>query len=275
MTVHNRRETTLACLRRLKGMAYDREHIRVDVFLTDDGCTDGTAEAVRKEFPEVHVIPGDGQLFWNRGMYAAWQEAAKGDYDFYWWVNDDTFVFEDTLSRMLACSAAHADKAIIVGCTCASDAENHITYGGVHDGKVVQDVKESCRCESFNGNLVLIPDAVFRALGMNDPYYRHALGDGDYGLRATESGIGIWTVPGPCGICDLHERPTVWMDSGQPFGKRWKNFFSPLGNNPFEFFHFRRKHYGLFPALATLCSNFLHFFFPGLWLKVGDRHGKG
>ena len=91
LTVFNRREKTLKCLERLYGqlpiMGY-----KVDVYLTNDGCTDGTPEAVRTQFPEVHVIDAEGDLFWNRGMFTAWAEAAKTDYDFYLWLNDDVLV---------------------------------------------------------------------------------------------------------------------------------------------------------------------------------------
>jgi GT2 family glycosyltransferase len=265
MTVHNRRDTTLECLRRLSAMQYDRERVTLDIFMTDDGCTDGTADAVSDAFPQVHVIQGNGELYWNRGMYAAWQEAAKHDYDFYWWVNDDTFVFEDTLSRMLACSASHEDKAIVVGCTCSSGEPVRFTYGGWEGEKTISDVSFERPCRTMHGNLVLIPRAVFLRLGMNDPYYRHSLGDTDYGLRATENDIGIWSAAGYCGICDLHERPVVWMDPDKPVKERWSNFFSPLGNNPFEYFHYRRKHYGLLSALSRLGSNFIHFLFPRMW----------
>lgn len=34
-------------------------------------------------------------------MYTAWQEAAKKDYDFYLWLNDDTFVYPNMLSTLL------------------------------------------------------------------------------------------------------------------------------------------------------------------------------
>lgn len=267
MTVHNRREKTLACLRNISGMTYDRDKYALEVYMTDDGCTDGTAEAVLEEFPDTHIIRGNGELFWNRGMYAAWQEASKRDFDYYWWVNDDTFVFQDTLSRMLACSAKHSDSSITVGCTISSDGSGTVTYGGFIKSKLIADITISHKCETLNGNLVLIPREVFSKLGANDPYYRHALGDMDYGLRATENGIGIWTVPGACGICDLHEHITTWMDPQIAIKQRWNNFFSPLGNNPFEFFHYTKAHYGIMRAIALFISNFCHFLFPGLWIK--------
>lgn len=70
LTVYNRKEKTLACLRELFAQNIPDNYI-LNVYLTDDGCTDGTPEAIAIEFPSVHIIKGDGSLFWNRGMYAA------------------------------------------------------------------------------------------------------------------------------------------------------------------------------------------------------------
>ena len=74
LTVYNRKESTIKCLRNLHQceMPIDNE---LEVFITNDGCTDGTPEAIREEFPEVHIVEGDGTLYWNRGMIAAWKEA--------------------------------------------------------------------------------------------------------------------------------------------------------------------------------------------------------
>lgn len=268
MTVHNRCETTLKCLRCIDGMVYDKDLIGIDIYMTDDGSTDGTADAVSRFFPSVTIVKGDGSLYWNRGMYVAWQAAAVRDYDFFWWVNDDTFVLPDTLQRLLDSSRLHSDMALIVGSTCASDDSRQVTYGGWKGHALITDLDHEQSCDTINGNLVFVPRSVFVRIGMNDPYYRHSLGDTDYGLRAKEQGIEIFTAPGILGICDRHEHPTVWMDPEQPFGKRWHNFFSPTGNNPFEFFHFRKKHFGLFPAFFTFISNFTHFLFPRLWRHV-------
>ena len=47
----------MECLSRL----FDQlpvEDLQIDVFLTDDGCTDGTAEAVENLFPSVQILKG-------------------------------------------------------------------------------------------------------------------------------------------------------------------------------------------------------------------------
>lgn len=267
MTVHNRRETTLSCLKHLSDLVYDRDAVHVDYYLTNDGCTDGTADAVHALFPEVRIVTGDGNLFWNRGMHLAWTKAEKLDYDFYWWINDDTFVEKDALTRMLEVSASHKDEVLTVGSTIASDGDGTVTYGGLKDGRLIEDLGSERKCDTMNGNIVLIPRSVFKRIGKNDPYYHHALGDYDYGLRAGKSGIGIYLVPGICGFCDLHEKPVIWMDPSYPLRKRWKNFFSPAGNNPFEFFHFRKRHFGVFAACTSFITNFIHLFFPSLWTR--------
>ena len=65
--------------------------------MTDDGCTDGTIEAVRDKFHDVRIVKGDGSLFWNRGMLKAWEAAStEKSYDYYIWLNDDTIIKPQT-----------------------------------------------------------------------------------------------------------------------------------------------------------------------------------
>lgn len=83
LTVHNRREKTLNCLQNLFSQKVSGGY-EIQIYLTNDGCTDTTAEAVEKDFPQVHIIKGNGNLFWNRGMWTAWNAAVKDKkYDYY------------------------------------------------------------------------------------------------------------------------------------------------------------------------------------------------
>ena len=103
MTCHDRKPLTLRFLDALFGASTRlAEAASIDVFLVDDGCTDGTGEAVRRRFPGVRVIAGSGSLYWCGGMRKAWEEAAKGDYDAYLWLNDDVVLHEDSLRRLVS-----------------------------------------------------------------------------------------------------------------------------------------------------------------------------
>lgn len=267
LTVFNRKFQTLQCLENLFKQDTP-EGYNIKVYLTNDGCTDGTPQAVQEKFPSVKIIQGDGNLFWNRGMWTAWNCASKeNDYDFYLWLNDDTYLYKDSILRLLTESSKFGDKNVIVGSTCAVGNKDKITYGGWGENGLYKDISINHECGAINGNIVMIPKYSFDKLGMNDPYFRHAAGDTDYGLRAKENGLPCITAIGIYGECNLHDRPTVWMDPSQPFRKRWKNFMSPLGNNPFEFFYFKRKHFGLFKACVTFCTMWIHFLLPWFWIK--------
>jgi GT2 family glycosyltransferase len=238
----------------------------IEVYLTDDGCTDGTPKAVRKEFPDVHIINGDGNLFWNRGMYAAWSEAEKKDYDYYLWLNDDTLLYQDSINALIKESSSANDSAIIVGPT-EDELQQKTTYSGYKRGEKINPSDEKREADYFNGNIVLIPKSVFRILGKNDYTFRHALGDFDYGLRAAEKGISMIVCPKYCGVCNQHTSVPKWKDSSLPLKARWKALYSVGGNgaNPNEFFYFQRKHKGLVWAIATYISNHIHVVFPKLW----------
>lgn len=265
MTVFNRKEKTLACLACLQ--RNKRAHLILDIYLTNDGCTDGTHEAISNAYPDVHIISGDGNLYWNRGMYAAWAEAEKHDYDYYLWVNDDMEIFDDSIEQVINISKNLMDKSIVVGYTLDS-TKSKITYGGRnHYSKLIDRVEGVTRCSTFNGNFVLIPRSVYNVIGKNDPIFHHAIGDSDYGLRAEQKGIACYIAPQPCGICDTHEKLPKCFDPSISLRNRFKWFFKPGGNgaNPNEYFIFRKRHYGLMAAIKTYITNYLHMLFPQLW----------
>ena len=56
----------------------------------------------------------------------------------------------------------------------------------------------------FNGNIVLVPMAVFKVLGNLDHYFTHSKGDFDYGMRANKAGIKIIQCGEVLGECDVH-----------------------------------------------------------------------
>ena len=242
LTCHNRKEKTLACLKSLY-----RIMLEVDVYLTDDGCTDGTAEAVKSIFPMVHVIQGDGTLFWNRGMLAAWKEAVKGDYDEYLWLNDDVELYPDFYNELKACCP---NGDCIVSGLIEDFGKTRILYGGYDASKqLVQATGQSQDIRWMNGNVVLVPKAVVNRIGLLDPYFVHDLGDVDYGMRAWECGIVVVSTRCPIAAGYRNDvcRVRKW---GTTLTQRFKALNKPLGSPLAQNFYFRRKHFGLLHAIA-------------------------
>ena len=101
LTCFNRKEKTLRCLQNLKEQTLP-DNVVVTVVLVDDGSTDGTGDAVSKNYPDVNLIRSEGNLFWNQGMRLAWNTALQQrDYDYYLLMNDDTEIYSDAIMRLL------------------------------------------------------------------------------------------------------------------------------------------------------------------------------
>jgi GT2 family glycosyltransferase len=266
LTCHNRREKTVNCLRSLYNCLVPANH-EFNVFLVDDGSTDGTSEAVKKEFSEVNVIQGNGQLYWNRGMHLAWETAAKAEsFDYYLWLNDDVELFPDSIIDLL--EALNGKNAIICG-TMRSKNQAIPTYGGrIFKGNLLVPNGTPQFCNAINGNLVLVPANVYKIIGNLDPLFPHTMGDFDYGFRAKKKGISSYIASNYSGYCEKNELPPIWCIPEVSFRKRFKVLYSPLGNShPWYFFQFEKRHFGILRALKHFITIHIRLIFPQLWKR--------
>ena len=262
LTCFNRRPTTLAALERLFRQDCIAE-VNLEVFLVDDGSSDGTGDAVKAQFPQVHVVQGDGSLYWNGGMRTAMGLALQRDLDYYVWLNDDTILLPDALRRMLKTEellrARGLATAIVVGSTC-DPRTGLLTYGGVVRSSPWRTLKfalvppgdTALPCHTMNGNFVLIPRSVAALVGNVSPEFTQSAGDFDYGLRAHRLGCTTWVAPGLVGTCARNPVARTWQDRTLSLRERWANLNSPKGLPPQTWWTFARRHAGLmWPAYAV------------------------
>lgn len=271
LTVFNRKEQTIQCLEALFQQDIPTGY-ELHVYLTDDGCTDGTATAIEARFPnKVNILQGDGNLYWNRGMWMAWDCASRANkYDFYLWLNDDTVLFERAIEILLQTSARYDHKAIVIGAAVDTATHQVLTYGGrTKYGEIPLCNGSDVEVEYFNGNIVLIPNSVYVVLGNLDYYFTHSKGDFDYGMRARKANICMIQCGRVLGKCDAHINLDKWCDPKVPFHERWKMLKRPNGMPPKETFYLNRKHHGFVSAFQAYVTIHLRCFFPRLWIIVG------
>lgn len=275
ITCHNRREKSLACLRALFDQSLP-EGVSLDVFLVDDGSTDGTGYAVRNQFPHVRVLEGDGNLYWCGGMRFAWTEAMNADYDGYVWLNDDTTLLPHALEMMIDSAyevrAKEGRDGIIVG-SCYDPETGKHSYGGRNRLKCRSSLADQSiepgdkilPCDTMNGNLVLIPRQVFNSLGNLSQEYTHAFGDTDYGMRGKNNGFGVWISPGYLAECAINKRVPAWINPRVPLKRRWNDMKSPLGLPIRQWLIYVKRHTGIAWPIYFV-KPIVRLLFPWIWI---------
>ena len=269
LTCHNRKEKTLTCLKKLINQD-NIDTIDSSVYIVDDGSTDGTSEAVKINFPQVNIIKGDGTLFWNGGMRVAFSKAMENECDYYLWLNDDTFLYSDVLKLLLETSnnmKQQRGRDVIVTGTIIDIDTKKVNYGGRNQKSKLQPLfftllnssAELQKCDTFNGNVVLIPQNVVSKIGnISSEYSRQHSGDLDYGLRAKYAGFESWVAPGVVGECPSNSLKGTIFDKSLPFRDRIKQMKSPKGVPPArEWMVFAKRHAG--------------FLWPFYWLRTVVR----
>jgi GT2 family glycosyltransferase len=186
--VHNRRETTKACLSNLRNLGIlDRYHTCV----IDDASKDGTSEMLAQEFTEVHVILGDGNLYWGGGIATGMAEARAADAEVYVWLNDDCIPDAGSIEEVV--ERVRQTRGMCGGICRDPEDETVITYSGARSGEpggVSPAPGTYENVDVMNGNLVAIHNSVVRQIGIVDSArYPHYGADVEYCYRAYTRGF--------------------------------------------------------------------------------------
>ncbi|WP_102796369.1 glycosyltransferase family 2 protein [Bowmanella denitrificans] len=282
----NRKAKTLACLASLQAQQLP-VGLQLDIYLLDDGSTDGTSSAVQEQYPWVKLHQGSGNLYWNGAMRYVWQQASQQDYDAYLWLNDDVQLYPDALQRLWQAFVELPEcPGALVGSMLEPDADK-VSYGGRRSlrawhplgfGALLQPQAQSQQCDFINGNLCLIPRQAFAAIGLLDKAFTHALGDFDYGLRLKKAGLALYVAPGYFGRCASNSKLNSVFDASLPLSTRLTLLNHPGKFVPVdEWMLFVRRHGGAIWPLLWL-KVLVRKLFPRLWLwwrgkKPADLRG--
>lgn len=248
MTCHGRPTTTLAALRAAARQIAPADVKLAAVLVEDDPAAPVGSDA-NEAFPGVRTIAADGTLWWGGAIRRALDEAAAARPDFLLWLNDDVTLDPDALTRVLA---THKDGGgIVVGAT-RDPATGARSYGGqirtTHPFRFapVPVADRPALCDTFQGNVVLVPFEIHERLGGVDPAFTGAQGgaDTDFGLRACMAGVPIRQAPGTVGDCSPNAAIAPWRDARAKLFDRWRAIPGPRGYPVAAWRVFARRHGG-------------------------------
>lgn len=211
--VHNRREITRACLDRLVELGIPRW---AGVIVVDDGSTDGTGDMIRNQYAWARVVKGDGSLWWTGAIALGMKAAIEAGADCVVWLNDDSLPDQGAIETVV--QGARSSQGICGGLCRGSDG-NPVAYaGGIMQGtwpKALQaqdlEGKREIDVTWLHGNLVAIPEAVWRRCGLPDARHMpHTLADISYTHGAHQLGIPVQILPTATALAAANDSASYW-----------------------------------------------------------------
>lgn len=250
-TCFNRKEKTKQCI---ETITTGNPECDFTFVVADDGSTDGTYELLQdmQLAYSIHVLRGKGDWFYSGGMHAGMEYALQHlphDFDYMLMMNDDVEFREDSIQNVIEQSRGQKN-AVIVGAMC-NDCDE-LSYGAVkyisgYRYRKLELSEWEAPADTFNANCVLIPYKAFEQVGAMDPYYRHSLGDFDYGLSLKRAGYKIFQSKEFAGMCNNNDSKGTWIDTSLPRIERIRKKENVKGAPTKQWFYFLKKNFG-FPA---------------------------
>ena len=276
LTCYNRKTKTVSCIKRLAEIGQSSSW-HIEIFLTDDGSTDGTVEGLLSLNLDIsmHILKGDGNLFWARGMNLAWSNALKvASFDGYLWLNDDTILY-DTIFDEIEFTDYYSlhnykKRGVYVGSTRSTDTET-FTYGGhFYKNRLLNTLgdiipnKDIQNCEIANGNIAYVSKDVVDVLGIFHNGYIHGA-DYDYTYLAYKKNFPVLVMRGYLGECNNdHQSEGYVKFKSLSFKERINYLYSPKGLQFGGALLFQRRFFPYRYPLV-LCAGWFKLFFPKLY----------
>lgn len=202
-------------LRNCLQSVHDETNLSHEVWVVDNGSTDGSPEMVRAEFPDVHLIANTD----NKGFAAANNQAlplCQGEYVLL--LNSDTIVLEGALDQMVAhmhanshvsglgCKLLNADGSLQPSAhqfysTARSLIENrlvHMVWRKRHANTPFLsfwDHGSIRRVDWVCGAVLMLRRDVIREVGLLDDSFFMYGEEIDWQMRMAKAGHQIWFLP--------------------------------------------------------------------------------
>lgn len=237
----NRKQITRRCLITLQKQLKGEANNIYDVYIYDDGSTDGTYEMIRELFPMYIVVKGNGNKYWCKSMHYLMKLATSRDYDFYLMINDDVIFAPNAIEIMFHAYRTAEVMCGIVGAT-QSLISGKTTYGGRNEkGELLRPNGKIQTCVEANWNCFLLGKEVIELVGIIDGKYQHAWGDFDYSYRMRKQGIPIFLAGEYIGICENNTEKGTFKDFSLRRRVRLKKLLSPKGMPIYSYFRYNIK----------------------------------
>ena len=177
------------------------------VLLVDNGSTDGTAEAVRAEFPDVQVLRLPANRYFAGGVNEGMRLALEAGAGSILLLNNDVVLERGALEILVSALDADPRRAAVSPRIHYYDPPDVIWFAGGrvgglglirHRGANVKEGKfrdAAGPTEYVSLAAALLARSALTTVGLLDPDYVMYVEDVDWGARAREGGLVLWYEP--------------------------------------------------------------------------------
>jgi GT2 family glycosyltransferase len=189
--IYNRRDITLSCLKHLDQTNTLSEY---KIVVIDDESTDGTANVIELEYPNVIVLKGDGNLWWTGAIALGMQYAFGQGAEYVFWLNDDCLPDPDALEILVNYMQRHPEVIVAPACY-TEDRLTLIENGCQNQKRLTAQPGEIVSVQTLSGYCVGLSKQVYTAIGTpNAKRFPQYCGDDTYILKATRSGFKAYIL---------------------------------------------------------------------------------
>ncbi|MBR3698944.1 MAG: glycosyltransferase family 2 protein [Bacteroidales bacterium] len=179
----------------------------VKVVAVDNASTDGSAEYIRQQFPEVILLEQKENLGFGKANNIGIKYALDHEADFVFLLNQDAWIEPDTISELVAISQTHPEYGILSPVHLNAEKNNieHLlllrlddfrtTDSALFDDLFFDRLKDVYDTKYVNAAAWLLPRKTIETVGGFDPFFFIYGEDDNYLNRVQYHGMKIGVCP--------------------------------------------------------------------------------
>lgn len=190
--------------------------VPVQCFVIDNGSSDGTQEYIKTHFPEVDFTQSETNLGFGKANNIGIEKAYKAGAEFFYLMNQDAWLYQDTMEKMLEVYHNHQDQNSIGiispihidGTEKSLDifldqyiASNYEKTRMISD-LYFQTLKPYYEIRFVNAAHWLLPRKTIETVGGFNPYFFHYGEDDEYVNRIHFHQMKVLLIPGSRAVHD-------------------------------------------------------------------------
>lgn len=178
-----------------------------EILVVDNASTDGTAEIVKDQFPQVRVLSNGHNLGFAQGNNVGLRAALYQKVEYAFLLNNDVLVAEDCIAELVRVAELQPRGALFGPMVYHADEPEVIQSAGgeltqrwqfLHRRQNERDTGQFTSSEQvvwLTGCALLVRCSTLQEIGLLDPSFFMYAEEADWCLRARATGYAVWFVP--------------------------------------------------------------------------------